>query len=286
MRVVCRRLWKCEAQLDTFVPLSRSHPGDSELTIYIKGFLAQCEGPGDFSAFHNSHGRLETEQKWGPRAYGYSWEKGKLGVAVPLAKLELPIPVATVSHVLWALWTQGRILRIASPAAAVALVGAELTFSMMQILRQYYVCRASLDEQAKLLAEKLRRLVSVYIKVRMVAHSLGCLLLIKALRELEPREQEVLECHLLAPAVLVEDCVLVVPNLKSCCVYYTSSDWTLAGLFSVLHLGEPIGSAGAKGLCRDLDVSSLTRGVFVHREFPKLLPEMIALANKQFDKKS
>ncbi len=299
MRVAGRRLWWAESRLeacaqttrapsdahfDTLVPLARSHPGDGELTVYLKGFLSPCEKPDDFSAYHASHLRLHAEQKWGLRAYGYTWEKGQLSIAVPVAKFALPIPVATISHVLWALWSKGRILRIASPTAAVGLIAAELTFSMVQIVRQYFACRASLDEQAKIFAAKVRRLQSIYSKVRLVGHSMGCALLVKTLQELEPWEREALECHFLAPAVLADDCVLVLPELKSCCVYYTQNDWILAGLFGILHLSESIGTAGSRGLCRDLDVSELTRGVFVHREFPKLLPDMVALAARQTEK--
>ena len=281
MRLVVRRFSAEGPHLDTFVPLCRSHPKDPELTVYVKGFLAPCESPSDFSAFTRAHGRLQTERGWGPRAHGYTWEKGQLSVPVPVAKFALPIPVATISHVLWSLWTKGRILRIASGGAAVALVAAELTFSMVQIVTQYFACRASLDAQAKVLAAKLRRLMSVYRTVRLVGHSMGCALIVKTLQELEPWELAELECHLLAPAVLSDDCVLVFPELKSCTVYYTPNDWVLAALFGILHLSESIGTAGARGLCRDLDVSSVFGALSVHREFPSKFPEMLALAERR-----
>ena len=107
----CSRVFRyiSEAHLEpnVFIPLTRTHASDRELTIYVKGFLSPNESPKDFHAFHNSHRKLVTERGWSPRCYGYQWESGSLSLTVPLSNFNLPIPIVTVGHILYSLYSKG-----------------------------------------------------------------------------------------------------------------------------------------------------------------------------------
>ena len=57
-------------------PAIRSH--DREVTVYVKGFLGRGERPDHFGSWLAGHRELESSRGWGPRAYGYSWQSGRV----------------------------------------------------------------------------------------------------------------------------------------------------------------------------------------------------------------
>ena len=180
---------------DHFVTLCKSHKDDKEITIYLKGFLGLNESADQFSVFYESHKRLVPTHGWSCRAYGYSWNSGKLGIAGGVLH-PLPLPIATVSHMLWALYSKGRLIRLGNPATAAMFIFGELAIASAQVLHQYYTARNHIDEHAHLFAKKLLNLRNHYSKIRIVATSLGCLLLVKTLQELRIRKFD-FEVHLL-----------------------------------------------------------------------------------------
>ena len=53
--------------------------GDSEVTVYLKGFLARGEKADRFEHWLACHEALMKSRAWGPRAFGYDWPSGQFG---------------------------------------------------------------------------------------------------------------------------------------------------------------------------------------------------------------
>jgi hypothetical protein len=221
------------AQRERLVDLARSHPGDREVTLYIKGFLAQGEGPDDFDAWLASHRRLEKTHGWGPRARGYCWPSGRLARA--------PVPLATAAKVAWDLYRHSGVLRRANVAGNAGLAMAEVA---LRLASQYVAASRSSTERADHLARKLAGLAARYDRVRVVAHSLGCRQIIEAASRLEP-DRRPHEIHLCAGACREKDVAAKLPHLarEHTYHYYTANDFVLATAFTVMAWGRAMGAA-------------------------------------------
>jgi esterase/lipase superfamily enzyme len=81
----------------------------------------------------------------------------------------------------------------------------EVAFASGQILYQYYKATSHIDEHSHILAKKLLHLRSHYDYLRIVSHSLGSRMLMKALKEL-PIEKRPDEIHFCASAITEDGC--------------------------------------------------------------------------------
>lgn len=139
------------------------------------------------------------------------------------------------------------------------------------MLQQFFTARRGLANHSVVFAAKLRRLLQHYTCVRVVAHSLGCAMVVETLKLLTEAELQVeakkniicvflkgfrlqrIEVHLLAPAVLFDDCFLILPK-SNATVYFSPDDWILSGLFCGVAFG------GANRI--EWNKRTLQRGVF------------------------
>jgi len=256
------------AQPERLVDLARSHPGDREVTLYIKGFLARGEKPDDFGAWLASHRRLEITRGWGPRARGYCWPSGRLA--------KVPVPLATTAKVAWDLYRHSGVLRRANVAGNAGLAIGEVA---LRLASQYVAVSRSFDKRADHLARKLARLAARYDRVRVVAHSLGCRQIVEAASHLKP-DRRPHEIHLCASACREKDVAAKLPHLarEQTYQYYTANDLVLATAFTVMAWGRALGAAGLRhdyaGLTA-IDVSDHF-SFRVHGEYKHRFPEFAA----------
>lgn len=217
--------------------LARSHPGDRELTLYIKGFLAPGERPDDFEAWLACHRRLEITHGWGRRARGYCWPSGGLA--------PVPVPMAAAVKVVWDLYRRSGVLRRANVVGNLGLAVAEVA---LRLASQYRSVSRSLNEGSAGLAQKLAGLSARYDRVRVVAHSLGCRQIVEAASRLAP-ERRPQEIHLCAAACREKEVAAQLPHLaqQHTYLYYTAKDLVLQAAFTVMARGRALGAAGLRG---------------------------------------
>jgi hypothetical protein len=250
------------------VELARSHPGDREVTLYIKGFLVRGEEPDDFDAWLASHRRLETSHGWGPRARGYCWPSGRLAT--------VPVPIANTAKVAWDLYRRSGVLRLSNLAGNVGLAVAELA---LRLATQYLAVSRSVTQRADHLSQKLAGLTARYDRVRVVAHSLGCRQIIEAGSRLPP-ERRPHEIHLCATACREKDVAAKLPHLarEQTYQYYTANDLVLATAFTAMAWGRALGNAGPHhdypGLTA-IDVSDHF-GFRIHGDYKHRFPDFAA----------
>jgi hypothetical protein len=248
--------------------LARSHSGDREVTLYIKGFLARDEKPDDFDAWLASHRKLEQSHGWGPRVRGYCWPSGRLAT--------VPLPVAATAKVAWDLYRRSRVLRLANVVGSLGLTVGEVA---LRLASQYLIVSRSLTESADHLAHKLTGFAARYDRVRVVAHSLGCRQIIEAASRLRP-ERRPHEIHLCAGACREEDVAIKLPHLarEHTYQYYTTDDLVLRTAFTAMAWGRALGTTELRrdypGLTA-IDVSDHF-GFRVHGEYKHRFPDFAA----------
>lgn len=179
----------------------------------------------------------------------------------------MPIGSAAV-----ALWTKTKWLRLSTPATVVAALAMETAVVSAQLLSQYFQAREELAMCSTELAAHLFDLNAAHEHVRVVGHSLGCLLLLRAIEQLKEHERPH-EVHLCAPAVVEDEVAHILTNCTnrknsgnpSHFVYHSDRDMVLRALFTALHLDTPIGAAGTN-LSHSVDVSEHF-DTWVHRAY-------------------
>lgn len=162
---------------------------------------------------------------------------------------DLPLPVPLVSGALLGyrlLKLKSSLLKL-TPVGLLAGASVDVALYAGLLATEYYKAEKSLDEQSLVLADALLRLHMRHSKVRVVAHSLGCRLLLNATQAI-PEEQRPHEVHLLAPAFTEDD---VGPHLDHLArdqvsIYHNKDDYIL----SLLYAGVTAGSTavGCSGL--------------------------------------
>ncbi|KAK9710396.1 hypothetical protein K7432_008432 [Basidiobolus ranarum] len=226
--------------------LTKASKFESEVTVYIKGFLAQGEDPEDFNAWLYSHRLLllSSRHHWGGLSYVYSWPSGTMRTAQTF-----PFPFATLSGAAFLVYKNANKLknfRFPTPAAIVSTLALDAGLNTARLAYQYHIATEASQLRADLLAEKLVQLRRDHSRVRIVAHSLGCSHLLAAIRELtESDKPDVI--HLCAPAVreeVVKDVLSLSPAKEQTYCYHTTRDLTLAALFRVMAQGSAIGDIG------------------------------------------
>ncbi|KAL6065108.1 Alpha/beta hydrolase [Balamuthia mandrillaris] len=256
---------------DRLVHLAHSHAWEKkEVTVYIKGFLSSAERPDHFDKWLECHKKLHLKYGWGNRAYGYQWQSGSL-----LSAYDLPIPTATVINAAWYVLNNIRQLRFIPSLHTVALVSVqELAIMAGQLYFQYREAMKNCEEHAHVLAAKLQHLKQKYQRVRVVAHSLGCKLLVEAVKFLKEHHRPN-EIHLCAPALYeekVKDILLSSIATEHTFLYYNADDAILRTAFRLLEQGPALGAAGPSHIYPNLSAIDVRPhfGVWVHSEYRTL----------------
>jgi hypothetical protein len=251
--------------------LVRASSECGELTIYIKGFLARGEHVDHFDVWQQAHSKLTRTHGWHRNMAGWQWQNGAI-----LEIASVPVPLATLANVSAHLWSNWRRFRLAfpSPATLAMVAGQEAVTMAGQMLLQFYAARQNSHERAHLLSDELAALRGRFTRLRVVAHSLGCKLLVEAIRDL-PDELRPCEVHLCAPAIAVEShAARRLDRLaqRHTYLYYCPQDFVLGTVFETLDAGSPC--LGATGPLDNQSYERLTAvdvsqhfGTLVHNQY-------------------
>ncbi|KAG2175436.1 hypothetical protein INT43_001083 [Umbelopsis isabellina] len=224
--------------------LSRPPDARSEITVYVKGFLAEGDTPDNFADWMHSHRLLVLSKNWEPTALGFSWPSGTASVPLPFATL------ASASYLLASNLKRLSQLRLPTPATILGAFAVDIGLHTGRLAYQFNQATNESKERAEILALRLLRLRSEHEHVRIVAHSLGCRHVVEALSKLKPDERPD-SVHLCAPALVAED---VMPYIgkgqgglarNKTIIYYSPKDMTLGVLLrAILGGARPLGEAG------------------------------------------
>jgi hypothetical protein len=146
-------------------------------------------------------------------------------------------------------------------------------------ISQYWAATRSAIERAEDLAGHLQELSSRYDRIRVVAHSLGCLQVIEAVGHL-PDDQRPEELHLCAAACRESDVAERLPDLARghTWLYFTPRDLVLETAFRAMSRGRALGAVGPAvaypGLTA-VDVSNRF-GFWVHHEYKNRFAQIAA----------
>lgn len=247
------------------IELDAPGEGDRELTVYIKGFLARGEDPDRFRDWQASHRRLREERGWGPGATGIAWESGEIG--------GWPWPVLSAAKTVWDVTRAARRAGRANPLGALGFMAAEHLVRMTaRFVVQYRGATRAARQEAGPLAEALERLGRRHPDLRVVAHSLGCLLVLEALDRLDPSQRPA-EVHLCAPACREEDVAGRLAHLgrRGATLYHARNDLVLETAFRVLSRGRALGAVGTARDYPGLAVVDVGHhfGFWVHHEYKR-----------------
>jgi len=248
-------------------PRARDH--DGEVTLYIKGFLARGEAPDHFRDWQAGHRRLSEERGWGAGAFGYAWGSGDLG--------GWPWPVVSAAKTVYDVVRAARRAGRASPAGALGFMAAEhLVRLTARFVTQYRAASRSARAEAQPLADVLSRLGEGRGAVRVVAHSLGCLLAIEAISRLTP-DRRPFEVHLCAPACRESDVADRLANLgrEGAFLYHARNDLVLETGFIALSRGRALGAVGPSRPFPGLVAVDVAEhfGFWVHHEYKRRFAE-------------
>lgn len=206
---------------------------NEELTLYIKGFMSKGEKATDFKKWIDSHDAFVHQGLWndGP-AKGWAWYSGVKQYPYPLA---LGLKLGTTFY-------KGSKFTRITPVSFAALGALDLGIYSLRLIYQYHHINGEIEKMSTKLSDDLVRLSKKYGKVRIVAHSLGCRLLLNSLIQV-PTEYLPNSIHLCAPALLInefEDFVYSNDNRYGMCkdrmyVYYAKNDAVLSILYRTLN---------------------------------------------------
>lgn len=258
----------------TTIPLAgrlQLQPKSTEITVYIKGFLSKGESSSDFTTWLDTHNKINF---WNKHAVGWYWPCGY--------KLFIPAPVTSA----YVIYKGSTILRF-NPLALTAALSIDLGINIGYTLLQYINTEENTTIYDKDLAAHLTDLSNRYGRVRVVAHSLGCKLLLNALEHMSETTYPNF-IHLLAPAVIESEYFSLLDKFQKVgskiYVYHCHDDFMLNSLLALIKDSEPIGSIG---LIRKYDNiwninvgSYFTDSWFVHRNYKDIFDTFITNENK------
>jgi hypothetical protein len=258
------------AERARLIELREGGPGEREVTLYVKGFLARGEDPDRFEPWLASHRTLEETHGWGAHALGYHWPSGWPG--------RLPATLGLVKGA----YDVARIVRGVQRTLPVGrlgwLLGENAVMVVALFVRQYQVAARASGELADELAAHLDRLAGDGLRVRVVAHSLGCRQVIDAAARL-PRDRRPHEVHLCAPAVREEDVADRLGGLARgrTCLYFTPKDRILDLGFTPLARGRALGWAGPRSGYEGLEAVDVSErfDFWVHWEYKRRLAGLV-----------
>ena len=248
----------------------KKNEGLSTATVYVKGFGSD---DGNFGAWLDQHRKLESTRGWRSDAFGYEWPSGNekkmwlwsaLGIGIGAAGFVLRRnpKIALATSIL------GNFFQ--PPVAAVA--GAVPP----SWLWNYKTAEKNAINLAPDLAADIRKLNRDYEKVQVVAHSLGCRLVIEAAARL-PQEYLPSQTWLLAPAC-PKDALRSKIARERAWLYYTERDAMLRYLFPWVSGGKvALGAVGLKGSYPGLTAQDVSDqfGFFVHRKYENRFADLV-----------
>lgn len=273
------------------IPLIEMNQRQKKITIYIKGFLSRGEEIRDFTNWRNSHYQNII---WEPGCFGYAWQnrhfKSHFDHVIPdkmkdfrqkipaIGRQIIPLPVMTMGLGLgkigYSFYLRKRYL---NPWMFIGTGMIDLGLIGQQIYTQYYRAKENAITHASLFTQQLRQLRKTYphAKIRVVAHSLGCKLALRAV------DQELIdELHLLAPAITTEQLNQVIKHhqgkipVDKVRIYYSSNDLVLRIFGLILENDNAIGLYGidSKYLrehtnLEQIDVSKKLEGFNCHKSY-------------------
>lgn len=203
---------------------------DQELTLYVKGFMSKGENTEDFTPWVKTHDSLVERGVWEPGpAKGWSWHSGKV---------QYPYPIFTGLKFGASFWSKSKFMRI-TPLSMAVSTGIDIGIYATRLLYQYYYIQGDMDQLSTRLSNDLVRLSKKYGKVRVVAHSLGCRLLLNSLKKIPKDQTEHLpNCiHMCAPALLSDEMEYYMTNQMwkdSMNVYYAKNDYVLSIFYRMI----------------------------------------------------
>ncbi len=257
---------------EKIIRLATSSPEDRELTLYLKGFMGRGESSDHFEPWMRGHRELVERRGWGPRAYGYRWRAGSIDT--------IPVPAAATIALAWNLYSKAAKRRRIATYGAVGLLAADEIVQLLgRFVAQYMVANQAARVRAEILADRLASLRGRYDRMRVVAHSLGCLHVVEAVALLAPEERPD-EVHLLAPACRERDVSEKLAGglaRESAYLYHCRSDAVLEVGFRLASRGRALGAVGPRGIYPGLDVVDVGShfGFWVHREYKNRFPELL-----------
>jgi hypothetical protein len=238
----------------------------NEITVYIKGFLSKGESPASFKEWLKTHKKIPD---WCNFAKGWYWDCGTH---------TFPFPPITALYT----WLKGiQIFRL-NPWAIAATATADISIMTAATVMQYFKAEKNTVKLAGDLALNLEELTNNYENVRIVAHSLGCKLLLNALKEIPP-EKYPKTIHLFAPAFIESEYNDILSNFgksSKMYIYYCKNDFMLATLLYYIEGNHPVGAVGLKtkyNNIKSIDVEEHFKDSwFVHKNYKSLFNNFIA----------
>ncbi len=256
----------------------RAPKGLSTATVYVKGF---GEEKGKFNAWLEQHEKLECSHGWHSDVYGYRWSSGDL------KKMALWMGIKAILLLCGRVALRRLVFILSGPAGWWVTAGITLAESLRWLRRRYQKA----EEEAKKdagecgppdLVTHINDLKSRYDKVRVVAHSLGCRLVLEAVKAL-PHESRPWRIHLCAPASSEDEVKDILGSgiaRDHAWIYYTKKDRALS-FRRVAVRGKAMGAVGLVGNYPML-TSRLTRvdvskkfGFWVHWEYAKKFAQIV-----------
>jgi hypothetical protein len=247
-----------------------------ESTMYIKGFLSPSSKPEHFQRWISSHEVMLINHGWGPLVYG--WYTG-LGEGEFQKLNVMPASIATGVVTMIRLGSK----KVPNPWIFGASIAVDAAWTMSRL---YNHVVKNMDTHAMDLAQCIQK--EHKGKLRIVAHSLGCKLLYKALL-LIPKEERPHEIHLCAPAVTEDEIITHLSDLatENVFLYYSKRDVTLEYGFHFMEFKEAIGYAGLstshpKVHCINID-SFVMDAAFVHSTYDENFHYFAGLKQHKLD---
>ncbi len=220
--------------------------GDGSPCVYVTGFMTDTKQESNWESWLPAHRQLAASPlPWAEAAYGYHWQTGAAGDW--FGRWPLPVHAAAL------------LARRSSPATLLAAVTADALVNATRLLLHFRAAEAAAVTDAPGLARACADFDGRY---RLLAHSLGCRLVLEAL-PLLPAEQRPQEVHLMAAAATEEAHARRLPQLVSpeggrVYHYYCGADEALASGFLLASGGRrALGSGPLPEEARDSSVTSV-----------------------------
>lgn len=219
-----------------------SYHKNEHLTLYVKGFMSKGENIEDYTQWIKSHDLFMMNGLWreGP-AKGWNWHP---------AKTSYPVPTFTALKLGSFMGMGTRFFRFTPMTMALA-VGVDIGIYVSKLTYEYHKIHNEMDYYSGKLARNLIDYSNQYKKVRVVAHSLGCKILLEAMKKM-PEEAKPNSIHLCAPALTFDDVIKYEGSFakENMYIYHAENDMVLSILYSAvngfINKGDIIGVSGVK----------------------------------------
>ena len=239
---------------------------DSEVTLYIRGFMSTAESSYEQVVWRRNHDDLVSKLKWSATALDYRWSNFRSSgvpdflpepVARGITFLGLnPVPVFSsfvvvqkAMHAVCRSRSTRNVLSTRVPRVRAAVI-ADTILGTGRLYVQW--CQAAANARSQDEINRLRMTLKTvrarYQRVRVVSYSLGCQLLLITYHTLESNLWPD-ETHLLAAAVQTSEAQhLLCASRRSGIthVYFSQDDHVLNLLFGVVEGEQALGSTGLR----------------------------------------